>query len=190
MPTNDAESSSWDEMVVVGRVARAHGNRGAVIVNIETDFPERRFQVGNVLYASDGGRLRSLPIAAARFHQGRPVLTLGGIDTMDQAETLAGTELRVPEAELAPLPTDTFYRHELTGCVVQAVDGKVIGTVSDVLGASGAYRLSVRRPGGADDRDDDIEVPLAEPICVQVDPEHRVIVVDPPDGLLELNRRR
>jgi 16S rRNA processing protein RimM len=190
MPRNDADPVLWEEMVVVGRVARAHGNKGAVIVNVETDFPERRFRVGNVLCLDDRGQLRSLRIVAARFHQGRPVLMFDGVETMGQAEALAGAEFRVPETELAPLPPGTFYRHELTGCIVEGVDGEVIGTVSGVEGAAGAYRLSVQRLGESDDQPADIEVPLAEPICVRVDPEQRVIVVDPPKGLLELNRRR
>lgn len=175
-------------MVVVGRVARAHGNRGAVIVNVETDFPELRYQRGNLLYANVGGRVRELPISAARFHRERPVLTLDGVDTMGAAEALAGTELRVPEAALVSLPPDTFYQHQLMGCVVQTVSGEVVGTVTGVEGAAGVQRLTVRPSAEADDHGE-IEVPLAAPICVRVDPEHQVVVVDPPDGLLDLNRR-
>ena len=190
MPRNDAEPAGWVEMVVVGRVARAHGNRGAVIVNLETDFPEQRFQPGNLLYGNSGGRIRSLRIEASRFQNGRPVLTLAGVETIDQAESLAGVELRVPEGELVSLPPDSYYHHELTGCVVRTVAGEVVGTVTAVEGAGGVHRLFVRRSDEPDDQGDEIELPLAEPICVSVDTEHRVVVVDPPDGLLELNRRR
>ena len=40
----DGTAVNWDEMAVVGRIARPHGIRGQVIVNPETDFPEDRFQ--------------------------------------------------------------------------------------------------------------------------------------------------
>ena len=46
----------WDEMALVGRIARAHGIRGQVIVNPETDFPEDRFQPGAELFIERGGR--------------------------------------------------------------------------------------------------------------------------------------
>ena len=105
---------------------------------------------------------------------------------MSQAEALASLELRVPEQTLAPLPSGTYYQHDLMGCEVTTVGGAVVGTVTAVQGALGATRLLVRSPNQADE----IEVPLAEPICVQVDPEHKTIVVDPPDGLLDLNRRQ
>lgn len=186
MPTNDAASRSWDQMVVVGRVARAHGNKGAVIVNLETDFPELRFQPGNVLYTCVGDSIRELIITTARFQRGRPVLALDGVETMNDAEALAGIELRIPEAELVDLPADSFYHHQLVGCVVRTEDGAVIGTVTGVEGVSGAYRLSVEC---ADDSGAQVDVPLVDSICTRVNPEQGEITVDLPEGLLELNRR-
>ncbi len=187
---NEGETVPWDALAVVGRVARAHGNRGQVIINPETDFPEQRFRDGNVLYANIDGRARSFRIVAARFHAGRPVVLLGGVETMTQAETLAGVELRVPETELATLPPGTYYHHQLVGCAVRTADGTPVGTVAEVRRAAGAHRLLVRPRGEAPGADAEIEVPLVESICVRVAPEHGLIVVDPPDGLLELNRRR
>ena len=54
-----------------------------------------------------------------RFQQGRPVIGLDGVETMNDAEALAGAELRVPVERLAPLPAGTFYRHDLVGCEVE-----------------------------------------------------------------------
>ena len=177
-------------MIVVGRIARAHGNRGQVIVNVETDFPDRRFRPGSTLHAAAAGRALRLEIVAARFQRGRPVLTLDGVDTIDQAESLAGLELRVPESELPQLPPGSFYHHALIGCAVRTVAGVDVGTVTAVSGSPGAHRLLVRRAGDPDGSTGEIDVPLAKSICVQVDPERRVIVVDPPEGLLDLNRCR
>src|SRR5882762_8067676 len=101
---------SWAEMVMVGRIARAHGIRGQVIVNPETDFPEERFQPGAELFVERGGRVDTLTVTTARFHRERPVIGIAGIETMNDAETLAGLELRVPVDRLAALPPGTFYR--------------------------------------------------------------------------------
>ena len=182
---SDVPREPWDKMVAVGRVARAHGMRGEVIVNLETDFPKRRFQCGAVVYANIDGDVQACRIRAVRFHAGRPLVALDGVETMSQAKALASLELRVPEQTLTPLPSGTYYQHDLMGCQVTTVGGAVVGTVTAVQGALGATRLLVRPPNQCDE----IEVPLAEPICVDVDPEHKTIVVDPPDGLLDLNRR-
>jgi 16S rRNA processing protein RimM len=172
---------NWDEMAVVGRIARAHGIRGQVIVNPETDFPEERFQPGAELFIARGGEVETLTVTTARFHRERPVIGLAGVETMDDAEALASQELRVPVERLAALPPDTFYRHDLIGCQVDTRDGRAVGLVRDVEGTLTGSRLVV------DGADGEVLIPLVAPICVEVDPAAKRIVVDPPEGLLEVN---
>jgi len=181
--SGDEARAAWDACALVGRVARAHGNRGQVIVNPETDFVEERFQVGSVLRAWRGGRVEALRVTAFRLHLGRPVIALEGVETMNDAEAMAGLELRVPAEELAPLPEGTYYRHDLVGCEVETTRGERVGDVTEVQGEMGASRLVVRSPWG------DVLIPLAAAICVRIEPAARRIVVDPPEGLLEANRR-
>jgi 16S rRNA processing protein RimM len=173
--------SNWDDMAVVGRIARAHGNRGQVIVDPETDFPEERFKPGSVLQIRRGNATESVEVENVRFHRGRPIISLAGIDTMDAAEALAGRELRVGPDALQPLPEGSFYRHELIDCVVETRRGEVIGRVISVEGDARGSRLVVESRNG------EILIPLAEDICVAVDVAGRKILVEPPEGLLELN---
>jgi len=168
-------------MAVVGRIARAHGNRGQVIVNPETDFPEQRFQPGAELFVDRGGRVETLALTTVRFQHDRPVVGIAGVDTMDGAEALAGLELRVPVEQLASLPDGSFYRHDLVGCRVETRSGERIGTVQGVEGTVGGSRLIVDGDRG------EILIPLASEICTTIDVAGRRIVVDPPAGLLELN---
>lgn len=167
--------------MTVGRIARTHGNRGQVIVNPETDFPEQRFRPGAVLYLARDGQAAPVTVTAVRLHQGRPIIGLDGVATMNDAEALAGAELRVPPGELTPLPEATYYRHDLVGCAVETVDGVAVGTVTAVEGTIDSSRLVI---GGARG---EVLVPLVAGICVDVDPAARRIVIDPPDGLLDLN---
>ena len=102
---------------------------------------------------------------------------------MNDAETLAGQELRVPIDRLAALPTDTFYRHDLIGCRVETRDGRTVGLVRDVEGTLTGSRLVV------DGADGEVLIPLVAAICTEVDPAGKRIVVDPPEGLLEVNAR-
>lgn len=177
MPT-DAE---WDDMVLVGVVARTHGNRGQVIVNLETDFPESRFRPDASLFAKKGeGAIEQVLVTSVRFQQGRPILGLAGISSIDEAERLTGAELRVPSSEQEPLPPGTFYHHQLLGCEVVTASGDTVGTVTKVEGGGAASRLvvtSTRR---------EVLIPLADEIC-RVDVAAKRIVVTPPEGLLEVN---
>jgi 16S rRNA processing protein RimM len=170
-----------DDLLLVGRVARAHGNRGQVIVNLETDFPEDRFQVGRTLRVGESDRTVARQIREVRFHQGRPILALEGVSTMNDAEALAGAQLWVSSADLAPLPDDTFYRHDLVGCRVVDVRDVAVGTVTAVEGTLERSYLVVEGSRG------EMMIPLAAEICVRIDPKARLIVVNPPEGLLDIN---
>lgn len=167
------------ELVLVGRIARAHGNKGQVIVNPETDFPDERFKVGAVVLVGPEATPRA--IREVRIHQGRPILALEGIGSMTEAEALAGAELQVPAGASTALPDGTFYHYDLIGCAVEDVSGRSIGSVTGVEGTAGASRLRVAADRG------EVLVPLAEDICVRIDIAGRRIVVDPPEGLIELN---
>ena len=160
-------------------MARAHGNRGQVIVNLETDFPQERFRAGEVLLVGPGSEPRA--ITEVRFHQGRPVIALEGIGTMDDAEALSGAELKVPASAVEPLPGGMFYRHDLVGCAVRDAQGNVVGDVTAVEGDLERSRLVVASERG------EVLVPMVDSICIRVDTAARLIVVDPPAGLLELN---
>lgn len=171
------------ELLLVGRVARAHGNKGQVIVNPDTDFPGDRFAQGKTLIVEQGGQQVERRIVSVRFQQGRPILALAGIESMDAAEALAGAELKVPADSLAPLPAQTYYRHDLIGCEVRTKDGDVVGTVTDVEGPLERSRLVVARQGG------EALIPMVAEIVVDVDTAARSITVNPPPGLIDLDAR-
>ena len=169
------------DVVLIGRVARAHGNKGQVIVNPDTDFPDERFKAGAVILV--GTALQPRAIRSVRFHQGRPVIALEGVESMNDAEALAGAELKVPAAEVEELPEGTFHHYDLIGCAVRDRDGRTIGPVSRVEGTMEMSRLVVDGERG------EVLIPLVAHICVAIDVAAKTIVVDPPDGLIDLNER-
>ena len=83
---------------------------------------------------------------------------------------------------LAGLPRGTFYRHDLVGCQVQTSAGAAVGVVQGVEGTLDRSRLVVQSPDG------EVLIPLVTAICTSIDVEAKRIVIDPPEGLLELNR--
>lgn len=173
-----------DDLLLIGRVARAHGNRGQVIVNLETDFPEARFTVGRIVLVGAAERPEARRIESVRFHQGRPIVGFEGVASMSEAEALAGSDIWLREAEVAALPAGTFYRHDLVGCEVRDLRDRIVGRVSRVEGPLERSCLVVDGARG------EVLIPLVEAICVRVAPAERVIVVDPPEGLLDANERR
>jgi len=171
----------WDRMAVVGRIARAHGIKGQVIVNPETDFPEQRFRPDAQLFTKRGAAVETVRLTSVRFQQGRPVIGIQGVNDMNAAITWAGAELRVPVSQLVPLADGVFYHHDLVGCRVETAAGDEVGEVSGVEGTAGSSRLVVQTKRG------ETLVPLVHEICRSIDMAAKKIVIDPPEGLLELN---
>jgi 16S rRNA processing protein RimM len=169
-------------MVTVGRIVRPHGHRGAVVVQPETDFAGDRFREGAELLWNRGGEVIAVRIAGSFEHQGRWVVTFDGVGTMDDAETLRGLELRVPESALHALPPGAYYVHDLEGCEVVTTSGAAIGRVLRI--EFGAAQPLLVVDGGAGG---EVLVPMTELTCRRVDTAAKRIVVELPGGLVELN---
>jgi 16S rRNA processing protein RimM len=172
---------NWDDMVLVGRVARPHGIRGQVIVNPETDFVDDRFRAGATFWTRSARGEEQLTVTSARVQNGRPVIGLEGFSSIEDVQRLAGLELRVPEGELQPLEAGMYYHHQLIGCAVETVAGERVGEVVRVNGGAAGSLLEVAGPRG------EVLIPLAVEICVEIDVEQKRIRIAPPEGLLDVN---
>jgi 16S rRNA processing protein RimM len=170
-------------MVTVGRIVRPQGRRGEVVVLPETDFGEERFRPGAELWASRAGEVATVAIVTSWPHQDRWVLGLAGVGSIDGAEAWRGVELRVPADGLHKLGDGAFYVHDLLGCRVETTMGTPVGAVARVDLGNGTPLLVLTGP----DVQDEVLVPLAESICRRVDVGAKLIVIDPPAGLIDLN---
>ncbi len=103
------------------------------------------------------------------------------MESIGQAQALVGCEVQVAVADLAPLEKNAYYFHQLEGLTVQTKSGRKVGTVRDVLGEGENEVLLVA--GGTTE----VLIPFVASICIQVDLAQNTIVIDPPEGLLELN---
>jgi 16S rRNA processing protein RimM len=172
-----------DELILVGRIVREHGLRGDVVIAPETDFLEERFAPGaELLWKKADRTLDTLRVESVRVYKGRPIVGFEGIDSIEAAERLGRVELWIRAADREALPDGEFYHDALIGCRVETRDGREVGTVSRVEGPRGMSLLVVKGEGARE-----VLVPLAEAICPVIDPAARRIVIDPPDGLLDLN---
>jgi 16S rRNA processing protein RimM len=174
-------SEGTDDLVVVARVARTRGLRGEVVADLYTDFPERFADLDQVIAIGPDGSRRSLQIEEHWFHGNRIIFKFAGYDSIDEAKTLAGYQLAVPEDQRIELPEDYFYEWELVGCRVESLDETSIGVVSEVMKTGGVEVLLVAGETGRE-----YMIPMAHDICVEIDIAQKRIRIDPPEGLLEL----
>ncbi|PXX12261.1 ribosome maturation factor RimM [Mycolicibacterium moriokaense] len=169
--------------LVVGRVVRAHGVTGEVVVEVRTDDPDTRFAPGTTLRAkpSRGGPERDYVVDSAREHSGRLLVRLDGVADRTAADSMRGTLFLVDSADLPPISEpDEFYDHQLEGLQVVTTAGTPVGSVAEVLHTAAGELLSVRTGDG------EVLVPFVSAIVMAVSLTDQTIEIDPPEGLLEL----
>ena len=125
--------------------------------------------------------LKEFEVESLRPFQEFYILKLNGIDTLDLAENFKGEEIWVPEGALKSLDKGKYYMFHLTGCSVVTRGGDAIGLVTDILFIKENDLLVVEKG------ERKMFIPFTESICIGVDLAKKKIVIDPPEGLLDLN---
>ena len=172
-------------LMIVGRVRKAHGIRGELLVEPITDAPDTVFVSGRRLFAGTATGAPSpdgqeLHITAVRQHMDSVRLTIAEVPDRTAAELWRGRFLLVPQDELPPPDDDEVYIHDLLGMSVVHVDGRALGTVADTYDLPQGLMLDVRPVNGGPT----YFIPWRDEVLVNVDETARMITVDPPEGLL------
>lgn len=168
--------------LVVGRVVRAHGVTGEVVVDVRTDDPDLRFAPGSTLRGRvKNGPERTYTVDTVRPHGPRLLLRLDGVADRNAADALRGTLFIVDSQDLPPIEDpDEYYDHQLEGLRVVTTTGHTVGSVAEVLHTAAGELLSIRAEDG------EVLVPFVSAIVTSVSLAEGTIEIDPPEGLLEL----
>ena len=166
-----------DDYVVVGRIGRAMGLKGEVLVEPLTDEVDRRFATGTALGAGD----RTFVVAGTRIQQGRLVVRFEGVADRTTAESLRGNELSVAiEPGERPEDPEEFYDHQLVGLRVETVDGDEVGRLERIEHNAAQDLLVIRTSTR------EVLFPFVAALVPDVDLDAGRIVLDDRPGLLEL----
>ncbi len=167
------------EWLIVGRAGKPHGVHGDILVEVITDFPERLSTGVSFGLGPDKGPQSYHEVHAVRFHKGRWLLSIVGIQSRDLIEEWRGQYLFLPELSLDELPEGYYYEHHLVGLSCRSTDGADLGTITGFDPDDTQTRIVVRRDH------QDFVVPWVPAIVVEVDLEAGVVTLDPPKGLLD-----
>jgi 16S rRNA processing protein RimM len=174
--------------IIVGRVRKAHGIRGEVVVETITDAPDAIFASGRRVFAGTAtGELApnrlELHVATVRPFNDGYLVGFAEVPDRTAAESWRGRYLLLPADEVAPPADDEVYVHELVGMRVQLQDGASLGVVEETYELPQGLAIDVRRE--APREKETVMLPYDDRTIASVDRETRTIVVTPPDGLLE-----
>lgn len=165
-------------MLLIGEITSPFGIHGQVKVRALTDNVEHLRRRIRTVYV--GPERREYQLKRVLAHKpGVLVLTLGGVTTRDEADSLRGSEVAIPEREAAPLGEDEYFIHQLYGLKVVDEAGDEIGTVREVMETGANDVLVVAREGKAD-----ALIPVIRDVVVSLDIPSGRVTIRPLEGLL------
>lgn len=178
-------SADNSQFLAIARIVKPQGRRGEVAAEILTDFPTRFDNLRQALLEHPGRTPDAIRVESSWIHKGRVILKFAGINSIDEANRLRGLHVLIHQTERTALSTGHYYVSDLVGCRIITERGghHELGIVSEVEPTGGVDLLHVRRPEG-----DEFLLPLAEAVCTLIDPEAKLIMVELPEALLDLNR--
>jgi 16S rRNA processing protein RimM len=176
------EPDTHTSFIAIARIARTRGNRGEVLADLYTDFPDRFDALEEVWLESGEGRRRCMALEESWEHKGRRVLKFAGVNSISAAEDYVGCWVVIPSDQAVTLPEGAYFDHDLVGCTVQDVQGNRLGTVQEILHIAGNNLLAVRNAGN------EYLIPAVENICKQISVQEKQIIVDLPEGLMDLSK--
>lgn len=182
-----APENTPEQFLAVACIVKPQGRHGEVVADILTDFPERFENLGRAFLESKTGHPSAVDIEDTWPHKGRIVLKFSGVDSIDQADLLRGLHVFIRREDRVTLPKHHYYVWELEGCrVIRHSTGSAleIGVVTGIDRTGGVDLLRVAR-AGQDSRE--LLIPLTQTICTSINTKDKIIVIEPPEDLLDLN---
>jgi 16S rRNA processing protein RimM len=167
-----------NEWTAIAALVRPRGNKGELTAVSLSSKPERFAHLTKVHLFGDGSEYT---VERVWEHDGALVFKFAGVDSINDAEKLRGAEVRVPFEERVPLDEGEYFQSDLIGCEVRdIVTERLIGHVTGWEEYGGPSLLDVDNGR--------VLIPFVKAICPEVDTAARVIKVQLPEGLEDLDK--
>jgi 16S rRNA processing protein RimM len=172
-----------DEWATIGKVVALFGVRGELKVRSLTDIPNRFAELDTVYLGE-----QHVPRAIERvrpYKSDLVVLKFKGLDDANAAESLRNADVQIPLQQLAKLPPDSYYQHDILGLQVYTLDNVPLGRIVDII-ETGGNDVYVINTGGSNTA----LIPAIKDVVKQIDLQRRTMHIDPIPGLLDNSDRQ
>src|SRR5438874_1240166 len=158
-------SAGSQEFITIARVAKTQGRHGEVAAELYTDFPEKFAERKNLFALDADGKRREVRLESHWLHKSYVVFKFAGVESINDAESLIGSEIQVPREQRAEIEVGAAYVSDLVGCEVFD-RGRPVGKVKDVQFGAGEAPLLVVMQGSKE-----ILIPFAQEFVAGIDIE-------------------
>ena len=169
-----------NECFYVGKIVKKYSFKGELLAKLDTDEPEQFENLDSIL-VNLRGNLVPFFIESSQLHKSELLrIKFEDVDTEDDADSLIKSELYLPLSFLPELEEDKFYYHEIIGFKVEDKNYGNVGIISGVNDSTAQALFEIDRNGT------EILIPMNDEFIIKVDKPNKTIIVETPEGLIDL----
>lgn len=169
-----------NECFYVGKIVKKYSFKGEILAKLDTDEPEQFENLDSIL-VNLRGNLVPFFIESSQLHKSELLrIKFEDVDTEDDADSLIKSELYLPLSFLPELEDDKFYYHEIIGFKVEDKNYGNVGIISGVNDSTAQALFEIDRNGT------EILIPMNDEFIIKVDKSNKTIIVETPEGLIDL----
>lgn len=164
----------------VGKIVKKYSFKGELLIKLDTDEPEM-FEDMDSVFIDLRNNLVPFFIESSQLHKSELLrIKFEDVDSEQDADALLKSDLYLPLEFLPKLDDDKFYFHEIIGFTVEDVNFGKVGIVKSVNDSTAQALFEIDRDGI------EILIPMNDAFIKKVDKKKKLIIVDTPEGLIEL----
>lgn len=171
---------AYKNKILFGRITKAHGYEGIVVIRLEQAFVENIPEMETIFIETEG---RPVPFFISESeYSGGDVLKMKfeGYHAIEKVNEFVGCKVFLTKMAGTEKSVQNF--EALKGFKVLLIDQQLLGTITDIIQNPGQELLSILTPGNRE-----ILVPLHEDFIIKADKRLKTIIMDLPEGLINLN---
>jgi 16S rRNA processing protein RimM len=167
------------DRVTIGQITRVRGIKGEIVVVPLTDDPQRFRKLRKVII-SEKESIKGFQVEGEREFKGKVFFKLKQVENSEEAKKLVGGFIEIERDQLVELPEGRYFIFDIIGLQVVTTKGEKIGKVKEVIAlpANDLYLVE------GDKRQYDI--PALKKVVKRIDLEKKEMIIEPPEGLLDL----
>ncbi|RQD56900.1 MAG: 16S rRNA processing protein RimM [Desulfonatronovibrio sp. MSAO_Bac4] len=170
-----------EDLIHCGRVLKPHGLKGELGTIWFADSPLLLSGLPRLFLGFPGSKPKMFNIVSWRKHKDKYLIILDKIQGRDSAQTWQGADIFLKRKYIPELDEDETYLFEILGCRVYLPDMAYLGIVDEFLDHNGSEVWRIMTEAGQE-----VLFPVNEVFIKSIDAENKKIIIDPPEGLLEL----
>ena len=169
-----------EDCFYLGKIVKKYSFKGEVLVKLDTDEPELYEHMESV-FVNLRNNLIPFFIESSQLHKSELLrIKFEDVDTEEDADTLLKSELYLPLEFLPKLDDDKFYFHEIIGFKVEDKNFGDVGIIKAINDSTAQSLFEIDRNGI------EVLIPMNDEFIIKVDKANRVIIVETPEGLIDL----